>query len=363
LKAEQHKSARLTRRIRHSVRGEAVLDPTRSAEVAGLRYVDDAVPGIRRLGSPGRFRYVTATGKPVSTAADRERIRALAIPPAWTRVWICPDARGHIQATGRDARGRKQYRYHTRWREVRDEVKYGRLLAFAHALRRIRARTAADLKRPALPREKVLAAVVQLLERTLIRVGNEEYARQNGSVGLTTMRDAHARIAGSTVRFEFRGKSGIQHTVNLQDRRLARIVKSCRDLPGYELFQYVDDDGLRQVIDSADVNEYLRDVSGEDFTAKDFRTWAGTVLAAKALAEVGPCRTTAQAKRNVVRAVEEVAARLGNTKAVCRKSYIHPAVFDAYMKGDIIRALRTTQRAEEAAVVSILAHQLRKKTA
>jgi DNA topoisomerase-1 len=253
-------------------------------------------------------------------------------------VWICADPNGHLQATGRDARGRKQYRYHPRWREVRDEVKYGRLLAFARALPKIRQRTAADLRRTGLPREKVLAAVVQLLEKTMIRVGNDEYARENGSIGLTTMRDRHARVNGSTLRFEFRGKSGVQHAVDLRDPRLARIVKACRDLPGYELFQYVDDDGAVQVVDSSDVNAYVREISGEDFTAKDFRTWAGTVLAATELARVGGFQSTAAAKRNIVKAVEAVAKRLGNTKAVCRKSYIHPAIFDAYLAGSSIAA-------------------------
>ena len=276
------------------------------------------------------------------------------IPPAWTDVWICPDPRGHLQATGRDARGRKQYRYHPRWREVRDEVKYGRLITFAQALPRIRARVAAHLRRQNLPREKVLAAVVQLLEKTLIRVGNEEYARQNKSFGLTTMRDQHARVTGSAVRFEFRGKSGIQHAIDLRDRRLARIVKSLRDLPGYELFQYIDADGRRQMIDSADVNAYLRDISGQDFTAKDFRTWAGTVLAAKALAAIGRFKSQAEAKRNVVRAIDEVAKRLGNTKAVSRKCYIHPAVLDAYMQGVTIAS------DDEAAVVAVIARRLRK---
>jgi DNA topoisomerase-1 len=275
-----------------------------------------------------------------------------------------------VQATGRDARGRKQYRYHPRWRQVRDEVKYGRLIAFAQALPRIRRRTAADVKRNGLSREKVLAAAVQLLEKTLIRVGNEEYARENGSVGLTTMRDSHATITGGTIRFEFRGKSGVRHAVDLQDARLAKIVKACRDLPGYELFQYVDEAGKRQTIDSADVNAYLREVAGEDFTAKDFRTWAGTVLAAKALAEVATFASAAEAKRNVVKAIESVARRLGNTKAVCRKCYIHPAILDAYMDGATIGTLRAAAAAlakaraslsaDEAAVVRIIERRLRK---
>jgi len=299
----------------------------------GLRHVsDERIPGIRRVGKPGRFRYIRPNGRRVG-ADELRRIKALVIPPAWTDVWICPDARGHLQATGRDARGRKQYRYHTRFRQMRDEVKYERMPAFARALRRIRRRTAADVRRTGLPRVKVLAAAVQLLEKTLIRIGNEEYARTNGSVGLTTMRDRHARIRGASIRFEFRGKSGVAHAVDLHDARLARIVKACRDLPGYELFQYVDERGGRQSICSDDVNAYLREVSGDDFTAKDFRTWAGTVLAAQALARLARFKSTTEAKRNVAEAVARVADRLGNTKAVCRKAYIHPAVVDAYMDG------------------------------
>jgi DNA topoisomerase-1 len=297
---------------------------------------------------------VDPNGRTISNPVERERIRSLVIPPAWTDVWICTDPRGHLQATGRDARGRKQYRYHPRWREVRDEVKYGRLITFAQALPRIRARVAGHLRRQNLPREKVLAAVVQLLEKTLIRVGNEEYARDNKSFGLTTMRDKHARVNGSAVRFDFRGKHGIQHAIDLRDRRLARIIKSCRELPGYELFKYVDNDGRHQVIDSADVNAYLREISGQDFTAKDFRTWAGTVLAAKALAAIGDFKSTAEAKRNIVRAIDEVAKRLGNTKAVSRKCYIHPAILDAYMQGVTIAS------ADEAAVVAVIARGLKK---
>jgi DNA topoisomerase-1 len=373
LRRDQQQARRADRTMRARVRLRAVraepVDPIESARAAGLRYVNpDTTPGLRRLGSPPRFRYVDAHGRAVRDRDTLARIRALAIPPAWTDVWIAPTDRGHLQATGRDARGRRQYRYHAKWREVRDEVKYGRLIAFAQALPRIRARAAADLRRPGLPRDKVVAAVVQLLEKTLIRVGNEEYARDNGSFGLTTMRDRHARINGSAVHFEFRGKSGIRHAVDLQDRRLARIVKACRDLPGYELFQYVDEDGVRQVIDSADVNEYLRRTTGRDFTAKDFRTWAGTVLAAQALADVERFASTAEARRNVVRAVESVAKRLGNTKAVCRRCYIHPAILDAYLDGATIRTLRRRAErdlrrgghltAEESAVVGIIERRL-----
>jgi DNA topoisomerase-1 len=333
----------------------------------GLRYVRDSEPGIRRTGSPPRFRYTNADGTPAAEA-DVERARKLVIPPAWTDVWICESPRGHLQATGRDARGRKQYRYHARWRQLRDDVKYGRLIAFASALPRIRARTRADLKRPGLRREKVLAAVVQLLEKTLIRVGNDEYARQNGSVGLTTMRDGHARVNGSKVRFEFRGKSGIQHAIDLSDRRLARLVKACRDLPGYELFQYVDQAGRRQAVDSADVNAYLRDICAADFTAKDFRTWFGTVLAARALAGTAGFATAHEAKRNVVKAVDAVARILGNTRSVCQKSYIHPAVIDSYFDGVTLPPSRNGRRshgltADERAVVALVSARHGRKAA
>jgi DNA topoisomerase-1 len=374
LKDGHRQNTRVSRRIRTLARRAARSsppNPVQSAELAGLRYVNDArMPGIRRVGRQNRFRYVAPNGRPIADRAEILRIRALVIPPAWTDVWICPNPLGHIQATGRDARGRKQYRYHPRWREVRDEVKYGRLVAFARTLPRIRRQVQADLRRSGLPREKVLAVVVQLLEKTLIRVGNEEYARHNKSFGLTTMRDQHAKVAGSTVHFEFRGKSGVEHAVNIQDARLARIVRACRELPGYELFQYVDEHGDRQVVDSADVNAYLRSVGGEDFTAKDFRTWAGTVLAAKALAGIHVVTSHAEAKRNIVRAIETVAKRLGNTKAVCRKCYIHPAVFDAYLDGATIdtiraRAYKLTAKGpalsdEEAAVVGIIEQRLRK---
>jgi DNA topoisomerase I len=371
LHRDKARTAAAHARVRSVARAKAPLPPPESAKLAGLRYVDDRrTPGIRRIGSKSRVRYVAPNGRTIGDAAELRRIKALVIPPAWKDVWICPDPRGHLQATGRDARGRKQYRYHPRWREVRDEVKYGRLIAFAQTLPKIRHRTDADLRKPGLSREKVIAAVVQLLEKTLIRVGNEEYAKDNGSFGLTTFRDQHAKVTGGTVRFAFRGKSGVAHAIDLQDRRLAKIVKACRDLPGYELFQYVDDDGARQSLDSADVNAYLREVSGEDFTAKDFRTWAGTVLAAKALADVAAFKSNREAKRNVVTAIESVAKKLGNTKAVCRKCYIHPAILDAYMDGATIRTLKSravklsrTRGAlsgEEAAVVSIIERRLKK---
>jgi DNA topoisomerase-1 len=289
-------------------------------------------------------------------------------------VWICPDSGGHLQATGRDAKGRKQYRYHPRWRDVRDETKYDRLIAFGKALPGIRARTERDLARPGLPREKILATVVRLLESTLIRVGNEAYARHNESFGLTTMRDRHAEVNGSTITFSFRGKSGIRHAIDLTDRRLARIVRQSRDLPGYELFQYLDADGERRAIDAADVNGYLKDIAGEEFTAKDFRTWAGTVLAAQALQEFQAFDSQAQAKRNVVGAIETVAKRLGNTKNVCRKCYIHPAVLTAYMDGSLMdllsrrvnrelaRSLKTLPP-EEAAVLALLQERLKQDVA
>jgi len=374
LKAEQQRTKRITAALPGRVRAANTPDPVKSAQVAGLRYVnDETTAGIRRLGKPNRFRYVDARGRTITNRTTLQHIRSLAIPPAWTNVWICPDERGHLQATGRDARGRKQYRYHPRWRAVRDEVKYGRLVAFARALPVIRRETASALRKSGLTRERVLAAVVQLLEKTLIRIGNEEYARDNRSYGLTTMREQHATIAGAHVNFEFRGKSGIRHAINLHDARLARIIKACRDLPGYELFQYVDEDGKRQTVDSADVNAYLRELSGTDFTAKDFRTWAGTVMAAKALAGAAGFKSVTEAKRNIVKAVEAVAKRLGNTKAVCRRCYIHPAIIDSYMEGVTLatgttRGARVTRSAgsrgalsaEEAGVVGLLERRLLK---
>ena len=263
------------------------------------------------------------------------RIKALAVPPAWQQVWICPRPDGHLQATGRDARGRKQYRYHARWREVRDETKYGRLRSFARALPRIRRRVRHDLALPGLPRDKVLASIVRLLETTRMRVGNEEYARENDSFGLTTLRTRQVRVQGSTMQFQFRGKSGVWHRFALSDRTLARIVRRMRDLPGYELFQYVDEEGETRSVDAADVNSYLKEIAGEDFTSKDFRTWAGTVLAAEAFRRLGEKRT----KNDLAQAIEQVARQLGNTKAVCRKCYIHPAVIDAHVDGTLARVM------------------------
>ncbi len=317
---------------------DELADPVASAEAGGLRYVSDQQPGIRRRRAGRGFTYLDPAGKPVRNRATLQRIRALAIPPAWTDVWICPDPCGHLQATGRDAKGRKQYRYHPRYRAIRDAVKYDRMVAFGEALPRIRRRVAQDLARPGLPREKVLATVVQLLETTHLRVGNDEYRRQNRSYGLTTLRDQHADVTGAHVRFHFKGKGGKLHEVQLHDRRLARIIKRCQDLPGQELFQYLDDSGQHQSINSADVNAYLREVSGGDFTAKDFRTWAGTVLAAQLLRECEPCTSTKQGRHQVVQTIERVAQHLGNTIAVCRRCYVHPAVIDAYLAGQVILA-------------------------
>jgi DNA topoisomerase-1 len=310
------------------------------ARAAGLRYVSDARPGIRRKSGRNGFEYIGVGGSPVRDDDELLRIKALAVPPAWTDVWISPYANGHLQATGRDARGRKQYRYHARWREVRDQSKYDRMLDFAGALPSIRERVEGDLARPGLPREKVLAAVVRLLEVTLIRVGNEEYARQNKSFGLTTLRGRHVSVSGSTLRFKFNGKHGKPHEVGIRNRQLARIIKRLQELPGQELFQYLDEDGNQQAIGSGDVNDYLREVGGSEFTAKDFRTWAGTVLAALALNEFGPPETEAHAKHNVLRAIEFVAGRLGNTPAISRKCYVHPSVIEAYEEGSLTTALR-----------------------
>jgi DNA topoisomerase-1 len=345
--------------------------PEQSARAAGLHYVDDTKPGIRRLRRGSSFYYVGANGRLIRNQDELRRIRSLVIPPAWTNVWVCPDPRGHLQATGRDARGRKQYRYHAKWREVRDETKYHRMISFAQALPAIRRRTAADLKHPGLSRRKVLAAVVQLLEKTLIRVGNDEYAKENQSFGLTTMRDGHVAVNGARVRFAFRGKSGVEHDIDLNDRRLARTIKACRDIPGYDLFQYYDADGGRHAIGSGDVNAYLKEIAREDFTSKDFRTWAGTVLAAQLLKELRTFTSDTQAKRNIVAAVESVAKRLGNTRAVCRKCYIHPAVIDAYLDGSMLksvaqRARRVAREAGlsegEAGVLDLLQRRLAKET-
>ena len=345
-------------------------DPVATAQMAELRYVSDLEPGIRRVRAGKSFRYIGPNGKTIHDAETLRRIRALVLPPAWRDVWICTRADGHLQATGRDARGRKQYRYHPRWRAVRDETKYDRVIAFGQALPALRARVEADLARPGLPREKVLATVVRLLEVTLIRVGNEEYARSNHSYGLTTLRDRHADFDGAAVRFHFRGKSGVRHSVTVNDRRLARIVRRCQEVPGQELFQYIDDAGAHHTVDSADVNDYLRAVTGQPFTAKDFRTWAGTVLAARALQAFASFDSKAQAKRNLVEAITQVAKRLGNTRTVCRKCYVHPAVIDAYLDGSLAQTLEQRIESElrnalpdlppeEAAVLAFLELRLR----
>jgi DNA topoisomerase I len=317
-----------------------ITAPQVSAKAAGLRYGTDARPGIRRKRAGKGFTYVDVEGRRLRDPHELQRIKSLGIPPAWAKVWICPMPHGHLQATGYDAKGRKQYRYHPRWRDVRDETKYGRMLAFGEALPLIRKQVEHDLALPGLTRAKVLATVLQLLETTLIRVGNEEYVRTNRSFGLTTLRDRHVDIAGATLRFHFRGKSGKEHTVAINDRRVALIVKRCQEIPGQELFQYRDDEGQRRAIDSADVNDYLRQVTGQDFTSKDFRTWNGTVLAVRALQTCGAGESAAQAKKAVVEAMKTVAAQLGNTPAICRKCYVHPAVIEAYLEGSLLAMLR-----------------------
>ncbi len=293
----------------------------------------DGSPGIRRLPARGGFRYVGVDGKPLRDADALQRIKSLVIPPAWRDVWICPLNNGHIQATARDAKGRKQYKYHPRWRQLRDERKYERMITFAQALPLIRKQVKADLSLPGIPREKVLATVVRLLEITRMRVGNEEYARNNKSFGLTTLRDKHVEIVCTKLQFHFKGKSGKQHDVEFDDRRLTPIVRRCRDIPGQLLFQYIDDEGEHRPIGSTDVNDYLRCITGEDYTAKDFRTWAGTLLAAMALQQHDKCTSFTQAKKNVVRAIEVVSEKLGNTPSICRKCYVHPAVIESYLEG------------------------------
>ena len=305
----------------------------RAATRAGLRYVTDGVAGIRRWRAGKGWVFRAPDGTPVTNPRQRQRIKALAIPPAWTDVWISPDPDGHVQATARDARGRKQYRYHPAYRAARDRSKFRRVLEFSEVLPEIRERVEHDLRARDLTRRQILATVVRLLDKTLIRVGNDEYARENRSFGLTTLRGRHVRVRGASLRFSFRGKSGINHTVAITDRRLARIVQRCQDLPGQELFQYLDATDRRQTISSDDVNAYLREVTGRDITAKDFRTWAGTMLAARELRIAGPASSQREAQRNIIRAIDAVAGRLGNTRAVCRKYYVHPALLQAYLRG------------------------------
>jgi DNA topoisomerase I len=320
---------------------EVVTDPVEAAQEAGLRYVSDQQPGYTRKRKGQSFQYFDTHGKLIQDESRLLRIRRLAIPPAYRDVWICPISNGHIQATGRDDRGRKQYRYHERWREIRDENKYDRILSFAAALPKIRQRVQADLKLPGLKREKVLATVVQLLERTFIRVGNEEYARQNKSFGLTTMKDRHVKVTGKKLRFRFRGKSGKEHEVDIMDRRIAKIIRKLQDLPGQDLFQYLDDEEKLCSVTSQDVNDYLREITGQDFTAKDFRTWAGTVLTAMALNAQDKFATSKEAKSNVKNAIAAAAKLLGNTPTICRKCYVHPAILDSYLQGHLIQGLQS----------------------
>ncbi len=311
--------------------------PYRTAAArAGLRYVTDGVRGIRRQRAGAGWVYFSPGGTRISDRAVRKRLDALAIPPAWVDVWICPDPNGHIQATARDARGRKQYRYHPSYREARDRSKFRHMLEFSEVLPRLRERIERDLRAPDLARRQLLATVVSLLDRTLIRVGNDEYARENNSFGLTTLRRRHVRVDGARVQFSFRGKSGVDHTVALSDPKLARIIQRCRDLPGHELFQYLDAAGHRQAVSSEDVNEYLRQLSGRDITAKDFRTWGGTMLAAVELRRMGSASSRREADRNIVRAIDAVSERLGNTRAVCRKYYVHPTLLQAYLMGEAV---------------------------
>jgi DNA topoisomerase I len=344
---------------------ETIVDPKEAAETAGLRYVSDARPGIRRKRSGKGFTYTVDGGARLTDPNVLQRIKLLAIPPAWTDVWICPTPVGHIQATGRDAKGRKQYRYHSRFREVRESTKYERMIAFAQALPEIRLMVRGHMALRGLPREKVLATVVHLLEATLIRVGNDDYARQNNSYGLTTLKSRHVAVEGNEVRFRFTGKSGKQWSLNVKDRRIAKIIRACQDLPGQELLQYLDGDGSPQHVVSEDVNAYLKQITGKNFTAKDFRTWAGTVLAATALREMSNFDSLAQAKRNLRTAIGSVAARLGNTPTICRKCYVHPEIASAYLDGALLLEIRpdrknefgdipTGLRSEEAGVLQFL---------
>ena len=350
--------------------GAPEADPRAAARAAKLRYVHDRQPGFRRerLGEK-QFRILDHDGGELKDPEHLERVRKLAIPPAYEDVWICRHPNGHLQATGRDARGRKQYRYHAKWRAVRDEGKYTRMLAFGRVLPAIRARVDRDLARQGLPREKVLAAVVRLLEGTLARIGNEEYARDNESFGLTTLRHRHVRVKGGRLTFDFRGKHGVEHHIDMTDRRLAAIVRRCQELPEQHLFHYVGEDGEARPVGSDDVNDYLHEIAGEEITAKDFRTWAATNLAALALSGLEAFDSKTKAKHNIVAAVESVAQRLGNTPAICRKCYIHPAIFDGYLDGSLAEGLRAHAEAmlrgsedglsaEEVAVTAYLRHRL-----
>ena len=351
---------------------QAIVDPKEAAASAGLKYVSDTRPGIRRKKAGKGFTYIRADGSKLGEPDALQRIRALAIPPAWTDVWISPWPDGHIQATGRDAKGRKQYRYHARFREVRELTKYEHVVAFADALPLMREKVREHMALRGLPREKVLATVVHLLESTLIRVGNDDYAKQNNSYGLTTLKNRHVAIDGNEVRFRFTGKSGKQWSVRVRDRRIAKIIKACQELPGQELLQYVDEDGKCRDVTSTDVNDYLREITGKDITAKDFRTWAGTVLAAMALNELESFDSAAQAKRNLRAAIEKVSSRLGNTPTICRKCYVHPEVLNSYMDGKLLLELKAkteselrsgieSLKPEEAAVLALLHGRLAKE--
>jgi DNA topoisomerase-1 len=353
---------------------QTIVDPKDAAESAGLRYVSDTRPGIRRRKSGKGFTYTRADGCRLTEANVLSRIKSLAIPPAWTDVWICPFADGHIQATGRDAKGRKQYRYHVLFREVRESTKYEHVVAFAEALPALRAKVGEHMGLRGLPREKVLATVVHLLETTLIRVGNDDYAKQNNSYGLTTLKTRHVAVDGNEVRFRFTGKSGKHWSLRVRDRRIAKIIRACQELPGQELLQYLDDEGKPQDVTSSDVNAYLKEITGKDITAKDFRTWAGTVLAAMALNEVKSFDTAAQAKRNLRTAIENVAARLGNTATICRKCYVHPEVLTSYLDGYLVLEVKSVVESElredldhlkpeEAAVLAILRGRLARELA
>jgi len=350
---------------------EVVTDPIEVAEEAGLRYVSDEQPGYRRKPKGDDFEYFDTEGKPIRDDPRLLRIRRLAIPPAYKDVWICPTPNGHIQATARDARGRKQYRYHERWREARAENKYDRMLVFGEALPKIRRQVNKDMALRDLPQKKVLATVVHLLGRTFIRIGNEEYARENKSFGLTTMQDRHVDVKGAKLSFRFRGKSGVQHEIDVNNRRLANIIRKLQDLPGQDIFQYEDEAGEVRNVSSQDVNDYLQEITGEPFTAKDFRTWAGTVLTAMALSAQGPVENQTQGKKNIKDAIAAVAKILGNTPTVCRKCYVHPMVLESYLDGDMIEGLKQKTeealsenledlRAEEAAVMSFLQAKLAK---
>lgn len=354
---------------RDSGQVQTIVDPRDAAETAGLRYVSDDEPGIRRRRAGKGFRYLKQDGSSVRDEVTLRRIRALAIPPAWTDVWICPNSRGHIQATGRDARLRKQYKYHPQFREVRESVKFEHVMEFARLLPLIRTKVSEHMSLRGLPREKVLATTVHLLETTLIRVGNDDYAKQNRSYGLTTLRDPHVKIDGAELRFQFKGKSGKTWRLQVKDRRVAKIVKACQELPGQELLQYLDETGERRDVTSSDVNSYLREITGQDITAKDFRTWAGTVLAALALREFEAFDSQAGAKKNIRAAIERVSSRLGNTPTICRKCYIHPEILNCYLSGSLLMEIKEEVEAElrndlaglrpeEAAVMALIQGRL-----